>query len=88
MAARYQRVTDRICRDVARRMGDRLWSAQPGGSRSGEEGSGRSMETKAETTGTGPDRPWRTEFAFRLVRVAEDGGFEPPRALTQPAFQV
>ena len=56
MAAGDQHVTDLIRRDVARRMGDLLWSAEPGGSRSVDEGSARSIETKTETTGSGPGR--------------------------------
>jgi len=48
----------------------------------------KATETRTETRPPlGLDR-WFDDFVFCLIRVAEDGGFEPPRALTQPAFQA
>ena len=46
------------------------------------------VETKIETRPGLLRRPEGSASAFPLVGVAEDAGFEPARACTQPAFQV
>ena len=45
------------------------------------------IETKIETVPGLLRRPEGSASAFPLVGVAEDAGFEPARACTQPAFQ-
>jgi hypothetical protein len=80
MAARYQHVTDPIRRDVAERIGDLLWAER--------KGSTMPIETKIETMPGPLRRPEGLASAFPLVGAAEDAGFEPARACTQPAFQV
>ena len=46
------------------------------------------IETKIETMPGLLRRPDGSTSAFPLVGVAEDAGFEPARACTQPAFQA
>ena len=45
------------------------------------------IETKIETIPAGRSARYVTGSAFGLVRLAEDAGFEPARARTQPPFQ-
>jgi integrase len=73
MAAHYQHVTDPIRHEVASRIGGLLWSWQI------------ATETMAPKP---PPRPVRTGRRFPLLTRAEDAGFEPARACTQPAFQA
>jgi hypothetical protein len=46
------------------------------------------IETTIETMRGPLRRPEWLASAFPLVGVAEDAGFEPARACTQPAFQA
>ena len=46
------------------------------------------IETTIETMPGRLRRPEGCASAFALVGTAEDAGFEPARALTQPAFQA
>jgi hypothetical protein len=46
------------------------------------------IETTIETTSGLLRRPEGSASAFPLVGLAEDAGFEPARACTQPAFQA
>ena len=50
--------------------------------------SANTLPKATETNRVRAPGSWFGGSVFCLVRVAEDGGFEPPRALTQPAFQV
>ena len=46
------------------------------------------IETKIETMPGLLRGPEGSDSAFPLVGAAEDAGFEPARACTQPAFQA
>ena len=84
MAARFQHVTD----PIRARRGSKGRLSDLGPQRSLRLGSEHQLrpklrpEWKATTSASG------LGSASSLVSVAEDAGFEPARALTQPAFQA
>jgi hypothetical protein len=84
MAARYQHVTDPIRRTVAAQVGGLLWA---------EERASRcrhsecKLRPKLRPRNPGRD-PLSDPYSIVPGRRAEDAGFEPARACTQPAFQV
>jgi len=84
MAARYQHITDPIRRDVAQRVGGLLWSDR----RRSDRPCGREMRLKLRLPPRGRQQGFRPATASCLVRLAEDGGFEPPRGCPQHAFQA
>jgi hypothetical protein len=80
MASRYHHVTNPIRRDVAAQVGSLIWATdQPGL---------KQLRPKLRPEPTKPTISRLDWEVLPLVAAAEDAGFEPARACTQPAFQV